>query len=45
VNLTASGRGLIAGPGDMVFVPPFVEHSLQAIDDEPVTALSAWALA
>jgi quercetin dioxygenase-like cupin family protein len=45
VNLTASGRGLIARPGDMVFVPPFVEHSLQAIDDEPVSALCAWAYA
>ena len=45
VNLTASGTGLIARRGDMVFVPPFTEHSLQAIEDEPVTALSAWAFA
>ena len=45
VNLTASGTGLIARRGEMVFVPPFTEHSLQAIEDEPVTALSAWAFA
>ena len=45
MNLTASGTGLIAQPGDLVFVPPFTEHSLQAIEDEPVTALSAWAFA
>jgi len=45
VNLAKLGRGLIAKPGDMVFLPPFTEHSLQAIDDEPVTALSAWAFA
>ena len=45
VNLTASGTGLIARRGELVFVPPFTEHSLQAIGDEPVTALSAWAFA
>ena len=43
VNLPKTGTGLIAKPGDMVFVPPFTEHSLQAIEDEPVTAISAWA--
>ena len=29
----------------MIFLPPFTDHSLQAIEDEPVTALSAWAFA
>ena len=44
VNL-ADGTGLIGKPGDMIFLPPFTQHSLQAIEDEPVTALSAWAFA
>jgi quercetin dioxygenase-like cupin family protein len=44
VNL-ADGTGLIGKPGDMIFLPPFTVHSLQAIEDEPVTALSAWAFA
>ena len=43
VNLPKAGSGLLAYPGDMVFLPPFTEHSLQAIDDGPVTAISAWA--
>jgi quercetin dioxygenase-like cupin family protein len=43
VNL-ATGTGLIAKPGELIFLPPNTEHSLQAIEDEPVTAISAWAL-
>jgi quercetin dioxygenase-like cupin family protein len=45
VALTGTGKGLIGRPGEMIFLPPFTEHTLQAIDDEPVTALSAWAYA
>ena len=45
VNLSKTGTGLIARPGDMVFLPPQTEHSLQAIEDGPVTAISAWAYA
>jgi quercetin dioxygenase-like cupin family protein len=44
VTLVGSGTGLVAEPGDMVFLPPFTDHCLQAIDEAPVTALSAWAL-
>ena len=43
VALTGTGNGLLAKPGDIVFLPPFTQHSLQAIDSEPVRALSAWA--
>ena len=45
VALTGTGRGLLAKPGEMIFLPPFAEHSLQAIDGGPVTVLSAWAYA
>jgi len=41
VNLTGTGKSLLAGPGDVVFLPPGTEHSLQAIGDEPVEALVA----
>jgi quercetin dioxygenase-like cupin family protein len=44
VNLTGSGRSLLASPGDVVFLPPETEHSLQAIGDELVEALFAQAL-
>ena len=44
VNLTGTGRSLLAGPGDLVFLPPSTEHSLQAIGDDRVTALFAEAL-
>ncbi len=43
VNLTGTGKSLLAGPNDLVFLPPFTEHSLQAIGDEPVRVLSALA--
>jgi quercetin dioxygenase-like cupin family protein len=43
VNLTGTGKSLLAGPDDVVFLPPFTEHSLQAIGDEPVQVLSALA--
>ena len=43
-SIWGMGRGLIGKPGDMIFVPPLTEHSLQAIEDEPVNALSVWAL-
>ncbi len=39
VNLTGTGRSLLAGPSDVVFLPPGTEHSLQAIGEEPVSAL------
>ncbi|MFN8224123.1 MAG: cupin domain-containing protein [Gaiellales bacterium] len=45
VTLVGTGQGIVAEPGDMVFLPPHTEHCLQAIDVGPVTALSAWALA
>jgi quercetin dioxygenase-like cupin family protein len=45
VTLVGTGTGLVAGPSDMIFLPPFTEHCLQAIDEGPVSALSAWALA
>ena len=32
VTLVGTGTGLVAEPGDMVFLPPFTEHCLQAID-------------
>ncbi len=44
VNLTGTGRSLLAGPSDVVFLPPGTEHSLQAIGDEPVLTLFAEAL-
>ncbi len=43
VNLTGTGRSLLARPGEVVFLPPGTEHSLQAIGDELVTALFAEA--
>ena len=43
VNLTGTGRSLLAAPGEVVFVPPGTEHSLQAIGDEPAAALFAQA--
>jgi quercetin dioxygenase-like cupin family protein len=43
VNLTGTGRSLLARPGEVVFLPPGTEHTLQAIGDEPVTALFAEA--
>jgi quercetin dioxygenase-like cupin family protein len=43
VNLTGTGKSLLAHPDDLVFLPPFTEHSLQAIGDEPVRVLSALA--
>jgi quercetin dioxygenase-like cupin family protein len=43
VNLTGTGKSLLAGPNDLVFLPPFTEHSLQAIGDEPVAVLSTLA--
>ena len=45
VAITGTGSGFRATPGEMVFVPPNVEHSLQAIDNESVKVLSAWAYA
>lgn len=44
VTLVGTGTGLVAEPGDMVFLPPFTEHCLQAIDVGPVSVISAWAL-
>jgi quercetin dioxygenase-like cupin family protein len=44
VNLTGTGRSLLAAPGEVVFLPPGTEHSLQAIGEERVTALFAEAL-
>jgi quercetin dioxygenase-like cupin family protein len=41
VNLTGTGKSLLASPDELVFLPPFTEHSLQAIGDEPVSVLSA----
>jgi len=35
VNLTGTGKSLLAGPNELVFLPPFTEHSLQAIGDDP----------
>ena len=43
VNLTGAARSLLAGEGEVVFLPPGTEHSLQAIGDEPVVALFAEA--
>jgi quercetin dioxygenase-like cupin family protein len=43
VNLTGTGKSLLAEPGDVVFLPPESEHSLQAIGDDCVTALFAEA--
>jgi quercetin dioxygenase-like cupin family protein len=43
VNLTGTGASLLAGPSDLVFLPSFTEHSLQAIGDESVAVLSALA--
>ena len=45
VAITGTGKGLIARPGEMIFVPPYTEHSLQAINGEKATLLSAWAYA
>ena len=45
VNLTGTGRSLLAGPSDVVFLPPGTPHTLQAIGDEPVVTLFAQALA
>jgi len=45
VAITGTGNGLLARPGDMVFVPPNIAHSLQAIEGRPVTCLSTWAYA
>jgi quercetin dioxygenase-like cupin family protein len=39
VNLSGSATSLLAGPDDVVFLPPGTEHSLQSIGDEPVSAL------
>ena len=44
VNLTGTGTSLLAGPGDVVFLPPATEHSLQAIGDDGAAALFAEAL-
>jgi quercetin dioxygenase-like cupin family protein len=44
VNLTGTGRSLLAGPSDVVFLPPDTAHTLQAIGDEPVVTLFAQAL-
>ena len=44
VTLVGTGTGLVAERGDMVFLPPFTSHCLQAIDKEPVSVISAWAL-
>jgi len=41
VNLSGTGKSLLAHPDELVFLPPFTEHSLQAIGDEPVSVLSA----
>lgn len=43
INLTGTGRSLLAGPGEVVFLPPGTEHSLQAIGDQPAAALVAEA--
>ena len=43
VNLTGTGRSLLAGPSDVVFLPPGTGHTLQAIGDEPVVTLFAQA--
>jgi quercetin dioxygenase-like cupin family protein len=43
VNLTGTGKSLLARPGEVVFLPPWTEHSLQAIGEEAVTALFAEA--
>jgi quercetin dioxygenase-like cupin family protein len=45
VAITGTGKGLIGRPGDMIFVPPHTEHTLQAIEGGPVTCLSTWAYA
>jgi len=42
--VTGTGRSLLASPGDVVFLPPEREHSLQAIGARPVEALFALAL-
>jgi len=44
VNLTGTGRSLLAGPSDVVFLPPGTAHTLQAAGDEPVVTLFAQAL-
>jgi mannose-6-phosphate isomerase-like protein (cupin superfamily) len=43
VNLTGTGRSLLATPSDVVFLPPGTAHTLQAIGDEPVVTLFAQA--